>query len=70
MDVAEISLRTDCPKCNGTGVIDTGNNDLPCGCPAGDGAVFNVAGRGQVNGSTLKQETEAALARPLPDYLR
>ncbi len=39
-----------CPECNDTGVVETGNNDLPCDCPAGDDAVFNVAGRGQVRG--------------------
>lgn len=34
-----------CPTCKDTGVIDTGNNDLPCPCPAGDRAMFNVAGK-------------------------
>ncbi|NIT79557.1 MAG: hypothetical protein GWO44_22355 [Thermoplasmata archaeon] len=24
-----------CDKCGGTGVWETGNNDLPCDCPAG-----------------------------------
>lgn len=33
-----------CPKCNDTGVWETGNNDLPCDCPAGKTALFNVAG--------------------------
>lgn len=33
-----------CPKCKGTGVWETGNNDLPCQCPAGKKALFNVAG--------------------------
>lgn len=33
-----------CSKCNDTGVWETGNNDLPCDCPAGKTAVFNVAG--------------------------
>lgn len=42
-----------CEKCNGTGVIETGNNDEPC-----DGAIFNVAGRGEVFGATLKEERE------------
>ncbi|MBI4021934.1 MAG: hypothetical protein HY372_01120 [Candidatus Andersenbacteria bacterium] len=32
-----------CEKCNDTGVIETGNNDLPCDCPAGDTALFNNA---------------------------
>ena len=30
-----------CTKCDDTGVIDTGNNDFPCDCPAGDKAQFN-----------------------------
>lgn len=33
-----------CPKCKDTGVWETGNNDLPCECPAGKTALFNVAG--------------------------
>lgn len=33
-----------CETCGDTGVIETGNNDLPCSCPAGDKALFNVAG--------------------------
>lgn len=45
-----------CATCNGTGVIDTGNNDLPCDCPAGDVAMFNVAGLGRVTGAQLKRE--------------
>lgn len=45
-----------CKECDGTGVIETGNNDLPCSCPAGDKAVFNVAGRGTVSGKSLKDE--------------
>lgn len=35
-----------CPHCSDSGVIETGNNDLPCEhCPAGDRAVFYVAGQ-------------------------
>lgn len=45
-----------CNECGGTGVIETGNNDLPCKCFAGDMAMFNVAGRGQVQGHILKKE--------------
>jgi hypothetical protein len=46
-----------CPKCRGTGVIETGNNDLPCDCPAGDTAKFNVAGMPHpVDGAYLKRE--------------
>ncbi len=32
-----------CEECNGTGIIETGNNDLPCDCAAGDTTMFNVA---------------------------
>jgi hypothetical protein len=31
-----------CTRCGGAGVIETGNNDLPCDCPAGDTALFNT----------------------------
>ena len=44
-----------CPKCKGTGVIETGNNDLPCDCPAGDTAKFNVAGRGAMLGQDVRK---------------
>lgn len=44
-----------CPKCNDTGVIDTGNNDLACDCEAGDTALFNIAGvEGLVTGREAK----------------
>jgi len=46
-----------CPKCNGTGIIDTGNNDLSCDCPAGDTALFNnafVTG-GSITGVEMKR---------------
>lgn len=33
-----------CHRCRGAGVLETGNNDIPCDCPAGDNALFNVAG--------------------------
>ena len=36
-----------CDKCNDTGVVETGNNDLPCDCPAGETALFNL---GEVQG--------------------
>ncbi len=32
-----------CQICKGTGTINTGNNDLPCDCPAGDTALFRAA---------------------------
>ena len=45
-----------CEKCDGTGVIETGNNDLPCSCPAGDKALFNHTGvSGQVTGAEIKR---------------
>ena len=31
-----------CATCHGTGIIETGNNDLPCACPVGSFARFNV----------------------------
>lgn len=45
-----------CKKCNGTGVIETGNNDLPCDCPAGDKALFNNAEvKGAVTGAEVRR---------------
>mgnify|MGYP001560599678 CR=1 FL=1 len=45
-----------CTKCNDTGVIETGNNDLPCDCPAGDEALFNEMGViGPVTGAEVKR---------------
>lgn len=45
-----------CIKCSDTGVIETGNNDLPCDCPAGDAALFNQAGiEGQVTGAEIRR---------------
>jgi hypothetical protein len=45
-----------CFKCKDTGVIDTGNNDLPCDCPAGETALFNEAGvDGPVTGAEIKR---------------
>jgi hypothetical protein len=45
-----------CRECNDTGVIETGNNDLPCDCLAGATAKFNVAGvRGPVSGAEVKR---------------
>ena len=44
-----------CKKCGGTGVIETGNNDLPCDCPERDAAQFNRAGvKGTVTGKELR----------------
>lgn len=33
-----------CVRCCDTGVIETGNNDLPCDCAAGDKALFSIGG--------------------------
>lgn len=45
-----------CTNCNDTGVEETGNNDLPCNCPAGATALFNVAGvEGSVTGEEMQR---------------
>lgn len=45
-----------CQKCNNTGSIDTGNNDLPCDCSVGDTAQFNQAGvDGVITGKQVKK---------------
>lgn len=45
-----------CSMCGDTGVYETGNNDLPCGCPAGAKALFNIAGVvGQVTGEEVRR---------------
>lgn len=45
-----------CKWCNDTGVIETGNNDLPCGCPAGETALFIEAGiDGPVTGAEVQR---------------
>lgn len=45
-----------CTNCNDTGVIETGNNDLPCDCPAGATALFNQAGvEGPVTGEEVRR---------------
>ncbi len=47
----------DCTRCNDTGVIETGNNDLPCDCKAGDKALFTTCGHeGPVTGAKLRGE--------------
>lgn len=47
--------KSKCKKCK-NGVIETGNNDLPCDCPLGDTALFNVAGiNGPVTGAEIKR---------------
>lgn len=42
-----------CRRCNDRGVIKTGNNDLPCDCPAGDNVLFNTEG-GTLTGAEIK----------------
>ncbi|MFA6097767.1 MAG: hypothetical protein WC788_09175 [Candidatus Paceibacterota bacterium] len=44
-----------CEKCNGTGTIDTGNNELPCDCEAGITAMFSIA---EVDGSVTGKEVK------------
>jgi hypothetical protein len=45
-----------CSKCEDTGVIETGNNDFACSCPAGDTAMFNVSGHdGPISGAKMKR---------------
>lgn len=45
-----------CMQCNDTGVIETGNNDIPCDCPAGNSALFNTTGvDGSVTGAELRR---------------
>lgn len=45
-----------CQRCRDTGVIETGNNDLPCSCPAGETAKFNIVeADGPVTGAELRR---------------
>lgn len=46
-----------CKTCNGAGVNETGNNNLPCDdCPAGDTALFNIAEvEGLVTGAEVRR---------------
>jgi hypothetical protein len=56
-----------CNKCNDTGVIETGNNDLACECPAGNGALFNVAG---VEGPITGAESRRHFLNDSPEPIR
>lgn len=44
-----------CTQCNDTGVIETGNNDLPCDCEAGASAVFNIGLDAPVTGAQVRR---------------
>jgi hypothetical protein len=46
-----------CSNCNDTGIVETGNNDLPCDqCPAGEVALFNLAYvDGPVTGAEMRR---------------
>lgn len=45
-----------CSKCDDKGVIETGNNDLPCDCSTGQKALFNQAGiEGLVTGAEIQK---------------
>jgi len=51
-----MGLVNTCSKCGGIGIWETGNNDLPCDCPAGDTALFNEAGvEGVVTGAEIRR---------------
>lgn len=44
-----------CKHCKDTGIIETGNNDLPCDdCPAGDTAIFNTVGGRKLTGAEVR----------------
>lgn len=54
-----------CKACRDTGVIETGDNDEPCRCAAGDKALFNVStvgGLRQVTGAEIKRRGARAIA--------
>lgn len=58
-----------CEKCKDTGVWETGNNDLPCDCPAGKTALFNVAGfPGPVRGADLDRLDRSHYCREHQQY--
>ncbi len=59
-------VKMSCPLCHDTGVIETGNNDMPCSCPAGDKATFNVAGiNGPISGLELKKMDRSSHSKSL-----
>ena len=55
-----------CTKCNDLGAVKTGNNDLPCDCPLGDTALFNIAGvLGQVTGAEMRRHFLSSSLEPI-----
>ena len=59
--------KSKCRECNDTGVIETGNNDLPCDCPAGSTALFSQAG---VDGPVTGKEVRRHFLNTSPDPIR
>lgn len=60
--VEVVEGKYDCLRCYDSGVYETGNNDFPCSCPAGDTAVFS-------DGSTGKQLRQANGGTFLTDFV-
>lgn len=56
IEITEVTVEElfDCILCN-KGVIETGNNDLPCACGQGDKAIFNVGGDITMTGAELRR---------------
>ena len=58
-----------CNICNDTGVEETGNNDLPCYCPAGKTALFNCAGViGPITGEEMARHFFNGSPEPLDHW--
>lgn len=54
-----------CNRCK-NGVVDTGNNDLPCDCLKGSSALFNIAGfEGLVSGAESRRHFFNGSPEPL-----
>ncbi len=61
-----VSQTMACAKCNGLGAVRRGKNDLPCDCPLGDTAMFNVKGvLGQVTGAEMRRHFLRGSPEPL-----
>lgn len=55
-----------CTTCNDTGAIETGNNDMPCDCPAGATALFSQAGvKGPVTGAEIRRHFQNDSPEPI-----